>query len=156
MDWSHLIDAARLLAGTTGVPARGRPRQAMLKRAVSTAYYAMLHALCASNADAVIGTSPAADRMAWRRTYRALDHSPAKNRMEQQLANLPAGIQDFARSFSVLQEQRHQADYDPDAYFRRSFVIRLIDRAENAIHTLYSTDVAERRSLAMLVLLRDR
>ena len=58
--------------------------------------------------------------------------------------------------FPVLQEQRHQADYDPDAYFRRSFVIRLIDRAENAIHTLYSTDVAERRSLAMLVLLRDR
>ena len=156
MDWTHLIDAARLLAGATGTPARGRPRQIMLKRAVSSAYYAMFHALCVSNADTLIGTSPAADRMTWRRTYRALEHGPAKNRMEQQLANLPPVIQDFAKSFSVLQEQRHKSDYDPDAYLQRSFVIRLIDRAESAIRALFSADVGERRSLAALVLLRDR
>ncbi len=156
MDWSHLIDAARLLAGTTGAPARGRPRQAMLKRAVSTAYYAMFHALCGSNADTIIGTSPAADKMAWTRTYRALDHGPAKNRMEQHLANLSPGMQTFATSFSVLQEQRHQADYDPDAFFRRSDAIALINRAENAIQSLYAASITERRSLAMLVLLRDR
>ena len=50
MDWNHLIEDARPLAGAIG-SAAGRPRQTMLKRAVSAAYYAMFHALCASNAD---------------------------------------------------------------------------------------------------------
>ena len=46
------MEAARLLAGSSASSsASGRPRQAMLRRAVSTAYYAMFHALCQSNAD---------------------------------------------------------------------------------------------------------
>ena len=57
MDWRHLIDAARLLARQGGVTVRGRLRQTMLKRAVSAAYYSMFHALCRSNANALIGVS---------------------------------------------------------------------------------------------------
>ena len=54
MNWRHLIDAARILAGDSATrQMRGRPRQAMLKRAVSTVYYAMFHALCLSNANRV-------------------------------------------------------------------------------------------------------
>ena len=61
MNWRHLIDVARNLAGviddTPSAP--GRPRQMDLRRAVSSAYYAMFHALCRSNAETLIGTAPA-------------------------------------------------------------------------------------------------
>lgn len=155
MNWRHLIEAARLLAGATGA-SPGRPRQIMLRKAVSSAYYALFHALCSSNANAVIGMSPRVDRRAWSRTYRALEHGVAKNRMMQHIVNLPAGMQSFARTFSNLQERRHEADYDPDSRFRRSNVIALIDRAETAIEGFYAADASERRSFATLVLLRDR
>ena len=156
MNWNHLIDTARLLAGATGAPVRGRPRQMMLRKAVSAAYYAVFHALCTSNANALVGTLSVTNRLAWLRTYRALDHAPAKNRMEQHRANLTPGIRAFANAFATLQEQRHEADYDPDANFGRSDVITLIDRAESATRALFASNIAERRSLATLVLLRDR
>ena len=43
MDWIELIRVSRLLAA-------GQPSQEALRRAVSTAYYAMFHALTTSNA----------------------------------------------------------------------------------------------------------
>ena len=157
MNWLHLIEVARLLAGAPGTATRlGRPRQIMLRKAISAAYYAVFHALCASNADVLIGTSPAVGRLAWSRTYRALEHGDAKNRMIQHMADLPPGIQTFAKTFNDLQERRHAADYNPDVRFQRSNVIALIDRAESAIHSLYTADIAERRALASLVLLRAR
>ena len=119
MNWRHLIEAARLLAGAIdALP--GRPRQIMLGKAISVAYYAMFHALCSSNAETLIGASPPAGGLAWSRTYRALDHGAANNRMTQHIAILPPAIQTFARAFRDLQETRHIADYDPDAKFRRS------------------------------------
>ena len=128
----------------------------MLGKAISVAYYAMFHALCSSNAETLIGASSPAGGLAWSRTYRALDHGAANNRMTQHIAILPPAIQTFARAFRDLQETRHIADYDPDAKFRRSNVIALIDRAESAILSFYAASVAERRTLATLVLLRDR
>ena len=158
MNWLHLIEAANLLAGLTGGPVpRGRPRQAMLKRAISTAYYAMFHALCQTNANALIGVSPGPPYpMAWTRAYRALDHNFARERMVRHRSRVPAAVQTFALSFSDLQQQRHRADYDPESRFARSEVVNLIGRAETAIQGLLATNVAERRALAAIVLLRDR
>ena len=48
MDWIELIGAGRLLAS-------GQPSQEALRRAISTAYYAMFHALATSNADLIVG-----------------------------------------------------------------------------------------------------
>ena len=60
MNWEHTIEAARLLAGSSASSsASGSPRQPMLRRAVSTAYYATFHALCQSNADTLVGPSAA-------------------------------------------------------------------------------------------------
>lgn len=157
MNWVHLIEAARMLAGAAGPAMRpGRPRQAMLKRAVSAAYYAMFHALCSSNANALAGTLSESNRLSWLRTYRALEHSAAKNRMVQHSVNMQPGMRAFARSFADLQEQRHLADYDFAARFLRRDAIMLIDRAENAIQAFHATSIAGRRTLATLVLLRDR
>ena len=132
MDWQHLIDAARILAGASGAAGPGRPRQAMLKRAISTAYYAMFHALCASNADALVGTSPSGqDLELWVQSYRALDHRQAKVRLAsyRQYGSVPE-IRDFAAVFGMMQEHRLDADYNPRQSFDRAQVIRLVNRAE--------------------------
>ena len=156
MNWRHLIDAAYLLAGRTS-PTIGRPRQAMLQRAVSTAYYAMLHALCASNANTLVGISPAVDNAAWTRAYRALEHGQAYRQMRpSNLTNSPPAIRNFAARFKLLQEQRHMADYDPNSRFLRSNVIQMIEQAESVIEEFYAADVAERRAFASLTLFRDR
>ncbi len=102
MNWLHLLEAARLLAGSTYAPVPiGRPRQAMLKRAVSNAYYAMFHALCHSNANTIVGTSPAPTyTQEWSRTYRALEHRFASDRMNRHSTGRPPAVQNFATVFT--------------------------------------------------------
>lgn len=158
MNWRHLIDAARVLAGdSTTQQRRGRPRQAMLKRAISTAYYAMFHALCSSNANLVAGLSTdPPTREAWTRTYRSLDHRPASNRLAGTRRLADPAVRQFAIAFALLQEHRLTADYDPHSKFLRNEVSDLIDIAETATTALMSTTPTVRRPLAAMVLLRER
>ena len=58
MDWVELIRASRLLAS-------GQPSQEALHRAISTAYYAMFHALATSNANLVVGPKTTANQSNW-------------------------------------------------------------------------------------------
>ena len=158
MNWRHLIDAARILAGDSGTQRQqGRPRQAMLKRAISTAYYAMFHALCNSNANLVAGQSMGPlTREAWTRTYRSLDHSPARQRMSQGTGTMEPAVQQFATVFAQLQQQRRLADYDPHSRYSRNHVLTLIGVAESATEDLLGMAPAVRRPLAALALLRER
>ena len=161
MNWQHFIDAARILAevdeGSTG---RGRPRQVRLRRAVSTAYYAMFHAVCASNADALIGATPSIQGTEpWSHAYRAPDHRPIKNRLEEygKKSGIHPAISAFASTFGILQEQRFDTDYDPQKAFTRREVDRLINRAEAATATFVMVPLQDRRDLAAyLVLFRKR
>ena len=159
MNWEHLIETAKLLAGSDEAsPAPGRPRQAVLRRAVSTAYYAMFHALCLSNAETLVGASPTGHNASlWVDTYRTLDHRVAKNRLGQR-SQLPQeiAVRNFARVFGSLQEQRIRADYDPQARFARSEVLNLIARAEAATGAFCATSAQTRRSLAVYLLVRTR
>ena len=130
MNWQHLIEAAKMLAGSheTFPTPPGRPRQAMLRRAVSTAYYAMFHALCESNADTLVGqSSPSPHSDLWVETYRALQHRTAKNRLASyiRLTQDPA-LRNFGQVFGAMQQQRISADYNPRARFARSEVVTSI------------------------------
>lgn len=117
----------------------------------------MFHALSFSNANALAGASRVADRDAWTRTYRAAEHGQAYRQMRpNNLANSPPAIRSFAATFRRLQEERHRADYDPNARFIRSDVVRLIERAENAIEEFYAVGALERRRFATLTLFRER
>ncbi len=55
MRWQDLTAASRLLANA--VNPNTAPPPDFMRRAVSTAYYAVFHALASSNADCLIGTS---------------------------------------------------------------------------------------------------
>lgn len=116
MNWEQLIAISRLLAGPPAQgEARGRPQQARLRRAISTAYYAMFHALAESNANTLIGASnDLRNSPEWVRTYRSLDHGRARSQMISTTINqFPDRIFDFAETFVYLQELRHDADYNP-------------------------------------------
>ena len=137
----------------------GRPREANLRRAVSTAYYAMFHCLAASCADALIGGQGANRRYAaWRQTYRALQHGTAKARCQRQreLQQYPSEIQVFAALFVSMQQERHWADYDPAASFSKNPVIQRIAQAEAIIADFLQAPLPDRRAFAAYVLLDFR
>jgi hypothetical protein len=157
MNWQNLMDAAKEQAGQTRNQPPGRPRQEPLKRAVSTAYYAMFHALCRSNADTLVGTpnNPLA-RVAWTRTYRALDHRQARDRLRQAQHGMPAQASRFAAEFGTAQDQRHAADYNPHSRFSRGEVLTLLDTVEAATEEYLQMPANDRRAVAALVLLQER
>ena len=65
-----LIVTARKLAHAS----TQKPRQADLKRAISTAYYALFHAMAKNAADLLVGVGSNRPDKAWTQTYRALQH----------------------------------------------------------------------------------
>ena len=153
----HLLDIADDLARGSG--RLGRPRQADLARAVSTAYYAVFHALANCCADRLAGASPSSgSRRAWRQTYTALEHRFARNRCENRdvIRRFPEDIQAFAASFALLQRQREVADYEPNADHSRHRVEDLAEEARQAVQLLESADARDRRAFALYVLLRLR
>ena len=102
----------------------------------------------------VVGGS-GADRseQAWRQTYRALQHGPARKRCEQgNIGWFPNEIQDLANSFVNMQKKRHAADYDPEAAFSKLEVIQDIDEAENVIRQFPRAPVKDRRAFAVYLL----
>ncbi|MCY4653359.1 MAG: hypothetical protein OXC95_09375 [Dehalococcoidia bacterium] len=133
----------------------GRPRQTELSRAVSCAYYALFHTLARCCADTRVGVSPASrSQGAWRQTYRALEHGPARSRCSRQimLNRFPEEIQDFGRLFVGMQRGRHAADYDPDARFSRSDVLQFIEEAAGTITRFNRVAIRDRRAFAVYVL----
>ena len=152
MNAPDLIEAARTLAESGDAP----PTQAGLRRAISTAYYAMFHTLAASAADLFIGPTRSA---AWHQAYRALEHGRARSacRQGQTMREYPAEIRDFAEAFVELQKARQEADYalDTDDY-RKSDVLGRIASAEQIISRFEQADVAAKRGFAAHVLFRQR
>ena len=154
-----LIRIARHLA-TGGVGGnRGRPRQADLRRAVSTAYYALFHALSRCCADTLAGATPAHRRQrGWQLVYRSLEHGPARNRLDNraEMQAFPQEIRNFGFRFVAMQRQRHRADYNPAESFSRPHVLQFITQTERAVAELEQCAPADRRSFALYALFRPR
>ena len=149
MDPLELIRTSRLLAS-------GQPSQENLRRATSTAYYAMFHALATSNADLVEGARTPANQRAWTRTYRSLQHARAANPLQGWPHLFSPPLQSFANAIAAIKEQREEADYNPDASFVQSQVITWIDRAEQAIRDFTNASPRERSMVAIATIARQR
>jgi hypothetical protein len=148
-----LLDQAEQLANSSA----RRPRRAELCRAISAAYYAVFHALCRSNADAMAGTGSNRPHKAWLQVYRAVDHGQAKKRCKSAASKgFPTQIVNFADAFVNLQELRHRADYDPEASFKRSQVVNHIGVARSAVNAIRSAPIRDRRAFAIHILLAYR
>jgi uncharacterized protein (UPF0332 family) len=147
---TDLIATARQLAQLH----QRRPRQADLRRAISTAYYALFHGLAETAADRLIGSTSEVHRTpAWRRVYRALNHSEAKKAcVRSGQSNSSGDLLIFTTTFPDLQDLRHQADYDPNVRFQHSFVVAQVDEAEEALAALQRVGKAEQLDFITLAL----
>ena len=145
MDWVELIRASRLLAD-------GQPSQEALRRAVSTAYYAMFHALATSNADLIVGDRTPDNESDWIAAYRSLQHYRAENPLHgwPHLFNPP--VRNFAAVIGVVKKRRENADYNPAANFTQNQVATWIDRAEQAIMDFNAASIHERAMVAIATL----
>jgi hypothetical protein len=133
------------------------PSDADIRRAISTAYYALFHTLAASNADLVAGEpSSAMSRHAWERVYRRLEHGMARNNLRAGLNLLSQNGDDFVRIFIETQGHRLQADYDPNAQLNLSLAVNIITRADAAIRSFALLTEEERRFLAAQSMFNSR
>ena len=155
MRWQDLIATSRLL--TTTPHPNTQPLQDSLRRAVSTAYYAMFHALASSNADCLIGAPhDSLSEHAWSRIYRGLNHDAAKRNLQQDQSLFSSETRRFADTFAQLQDQRHLADYEHNKTFTLSETLTWIDLAEDAIQNFMQADEHERKVVAIQSLIRRR
>ena len=75
---------------------------------------------------------------------------------KQAMQGFPHVIQDFADTFVVMQEARHQADYSYEATYYREDTLAKIDRAADAIGQLKEASIEHRHGLVAHLLLKRR
>jgi uncharacterized protein (UPF0332 family) len=147
-----LLEQARHLANREPK----RPKQASLKRAVSTAYYALFHLLTTA-AVANWRTSRQRSELA-----RAFMHSAMKEACKRTNNNTfstanPIQVRRLKRIANVfirLQQQRETADYDNSIRWSRTEVLTLIDMVQEAFDLWSASredEIAEDFLLELLV-----
>lgn len=135
----------------------GRPKEATLRRAISTAYYAVFHALAYLCADTLVGISRPWE--AFTPIYRTLDHAGARKMFERDRSGALLGseVVEIGRIFVHLQEQRHKADYDPQPLgISRRSTLELIDKAREAISAINALPGDKKRLLASHLVAKSR
>jgi hypothetical protein len=165
-DSADLLAVARLLLK---FGAESSTSDAALRRAVSTAYYAVFHHILGAAARRFLGQRHETSA-AYAILYRGFDHRRMKEVCEALRATslrakyatqlrrpiMSKEIRDFAGVFPNLQEQRELADYDPAASFVPSQVSTLIDSAEFAINAFDHASAEERADALALMLVGAR
>lgn len=123
---------------------RRRPRQASLRRAVSTAYYALFHLLSEASARFLVSGSSAGRedlRRALRRSYvhadmkrvsHAFSNGSPPAAWQSACGVVSADLRGVAKTFVELQEARHQADYDQAISWSRQEADDMVRRARRA------------------------
>jgi hypothetical protein len=166
LDSSELLDVARLLAAAGADPP---PTEAQLRRAVSTAYYALFHKIAQAGACRFMGHGH--ERKAgYALLYRGFNHSRMKTvcraldaprlapNLERQLGRLAVSqdLREFARLFVALQEARHRADYDPHAILTHADAIKSVERADSAMQAFGRVPADEQADVLALLLANPR
>jgi uncharacterized protein (UPF0332 family) len=148
---SRLLDAADKLM------AEGATSSAFKRRAVSTAYYAVFHALAKSCADSLLpGINRSMDE--YSRIYRALEHGSLKSAFAKDPLKDRESLRKIGDLVIRLQSERFKADYFPPIrnVFSRREAQQLIEQARQAVAAINSLDVNDRRTLATCLLFRAR
>jgi hypothetical protein len=166
VDPQGLIRAARLLLGENN---KGAPNQTRLRRAVSTAYYALFHRIAQAASDAFVGAKHRQSPR-YETVYRGFEHRRMKDscaavdkpmlgaKASKALgaANASQEVRDVANAFVTLQERRHWADYSPAGKITRADARDLVDLAALAIDQLAAANTEERRNFLVYLMLAIR
>lgn len=165
LDPSDLLSVARLLSAA-GIPP---PSDAQLRRAVSTAYYALFHKVLRAAANRFIGSNKeksagytliyrSFDHRHMKTVCEALDVPILKDSLKRHLGRnaVSQDMRNFASNFSVLQEARHLADYDPMSVLLPVDVSSLVDAADFAMEAFDQVAADEQADVLALMLVRAK
>jgi uncharacterized protein (UPF0332 family) len=161
-DPSRLLAVARLLAASD---ADEVPSEEQLRRAVSTAYYALFHAVLRAGANRFVGEENE-NRPGYGLIYRGFNHTRMKAvcaaldvarlspSLQRQLGITVVSqhMREFASDFVALQEARNRADYDPRAEFFHSDTVSVVAQAELALRRFERAAADERIDILALML----
>lgn len=148
-----LLEIARNLAERE----RGKPRQASLRRAVSTAYYAVFHALADLCADELVGWNKPWEIFS--PVYRSLDHNEARRLFERARTSKSYGasVEKIGLAFLRLQQAREEADYDPEPFrYGRDDTRKLVEEAQKTVAAIRALDAETRLLLAAHLVTKRR
>jgi len=162
----HLFEQADVLIA---LPHAGAPRQANLRRAISSAYYGLFHFALTAASDEFVGVSlRTTGRYAL--VYRSISHTwlaelckevkkPTLSKTYDPYA--PSGgfgldLKAFGTAVVALQERRHSADYDPLARCHALDARFDVSTARAAISRFNQADVEQRKSFLTLLVCQPR
>lgn len=163
LDHEHLLQQADRLIP----PQRGRPRQADIRRAISTAYYGLFHAILTAATDQFVGKN-SRDRAQYGLVYRSVDHSRLRELCNQVRSSsekikpyAPSGgfdpeIHAFAAATVDLQEKRFIADYDVMVSVNLSTALLAIASARAALVRFNRATEEQREAFLSLLMFRPR
>jgi hypothetical protein len=167
IDPAKLIDAAEEFAKQKG--GKGRPRPVLLRRAVSTAYYALYHGLTRTAAEHLLPSGSVEDQLKITRLFRhngvkgvcakiasreGAKSSPYLDPISRSLQT--SALFDVAMVFCDLQEARHKADYDHLETFSKQATVGLVADSRKALKTLETAPPQEREALLALLVMSLR
>lgn len=161
---SELLRLAAVLAGRGA--GRGRPRTVELRRAISTAYYAVFHELTTRAADQLLeGTTSGPSQTAVTRWFAHLDvrdlagaatgkAGSAGRRAVAAVLSPSPDLRATADTFVLLQDQRHGADYDHLFDVTRRSALQAVDQADSALGLMDSMSKGNDDSFTLFLRLR--
>ena len=147
---TSLIDSAHYAINNA---APGGLSRETIHRAISTVYYAVFHAINASNADAQHGVpTNAATAQSWTYTYRRMRHNFATNNLRQHFFYLTGDARLLANQFINLKTARETADYDPNRALTAGEANFWISEARTALIALQAMTPADRLTFSNISL----
>ena len=150
LDPTALIDSADHVVNNA--PPIGPSREA-IHRAISTAYYAVFHAISAVNADVQHGVpTNQTTAQAWTDTYRQMRHGFATRSLSQNLFILTQDARQLANGFINLKTARETADYDPNRVMTVGDANFWIGEARAALIAMQAMTAADRQTFSNITL----
>jgi hypothetical protein len=162
----HLFQQAERLIAPTGP---GPARQVDIRRAISSAYYGVFHAVLAAAADEFVGSTKRAS-IEYGLAYRSVDHRalrdlcadvakptlPGRYRPYEPEGGFKPDLKAFAATVVELLQSRQEADYDPLVRLKRSDAVLAVSTARSTLRRFNTSSAAGRTAFLALLLFPPR
>ena len=146
---SGFIETAEYLAASSA------SNEATLRRAISSCYYSVFHALAKLVADSLVGVDPnTRPKKDWIEVYRGLNHNTCRVACSNANSiNFPEDIKQFSEALAQLRKERHKVDCDPTYNPEMEYAEFLIALAKKSLNGLKVVKDRDKKAFSALVLI---
>ncbi len=124
---------------------------------MSTAYYAVFHALAELCADELLGVESGRRSNEYVRIYRSLEHGTLKTAFGAAPLSSVGALQKIGNRVVRLQSERIRSDYLPQqSLYTTDQSLDLVKSARSAVGSIAELSQGDRRSLAVHLLFKSR